>query len=121
MILPVVGSSRGSAETYLNAVSSKSRHNVRGTYVFGGRHDPPVVSHTGGRTYGQHTSEEASVERLVPAQLAPHRSRFVDRRPPVWLLSGLHSRLLARLRWVNALRQMRKRGRSSPVAVAPFI
>lgn len=119
VILPVVGNYRGSAETLLNAVSSRSRHNVLGTYVFGGPHDPPVVSHTDGRIQGQHTLEEASGQRVVSAWPALHRYRFVDRRPPVWLLSGLHTRLLARLRWVNVLRQIRERGRTGPVGVAP--
>jgi len=41
VILPVVGFSRGSAETYLNAISSKKRHKVLGTYIFGGLHHLP--------------------------------------------------------------------------------
>lgn len=114
VVLPVVGFSRASAETYLNAVSSKSRHNVLGTFVFGGWHHLPVVSHTDGRTYGQHTSEEALGERLASARPRPYRLRFDGRRPPFWLVSGLHNRLLARLRWVRVLPRMGKGARDGP-------
>lgn len=112
VILPVVGSSRASAETYLNAVSSRTRHNVLGTYVFGGWHHLPVVSHTDGRTYGQHASEEAPGKGMVPARPHPYRLRFDGRRPPFWLLSGFHDRFLARLRWARVLRRVGKRVRT---------
>lgn len=112
VILPTVGQSRASAETFLNAVSSKSRHNVLGTYVFGGWGHLAVVSHTDGRTYGQQTSEKVPMEVDAHAQLRLYRSRFDGRKSPLWLFSGLHHRLLARLRWVRVLRGMRQRVRT---------
>lgn len=36
------------------------------------------------------------------------------RRPPFWLVSGLHNRLLARLRWVRVLPRMGKGARDGP-------